>query len=100
LGLVKRARYVRGGTAMTGRVVRLRPTARPTWSTAAEAFLERRDLASRSRKAYGETLRRLGGVLGDPVLAEVTGDDLHFALQRLYRESAPNSWNQRVAVVR
>jgi len=76
------------------------PPGHATWASAVEAFL-RRDLAPGTRRVYGLTLSRVGGLLGtDQPLGLIEQQSLAQALADAYPTSSPAAWNRHVATLR
>lgn len=79
----------------------MRLSAQPDgWSGAVDHFLSERALSLGSRRIYRLTLERVGIILGDPDVTEVTERDLVAALTEAYPTASPASWNRHVATLR
>lgn len=71
-----------------------------TWSAATDSFLAQKSLAAGTRRVYQGTLVRLGTALGNPDLADVSGDDLADGFATLWATSAAPTWNRSLATVK
>lgn len=70
------------------------------WASATDRFLAQKSLAAGTRRVYQGTLVRLGAVLGNPDLADVSGDDLADGFVTLWATSAAPTWNRSLATVK
>ncbi|MBU8820419.1 site-specific integrase [Mycolicibacterium goodii] len=79
-----------------------RRTETPTVRTAVDEFLAapRNQRSPHTARAYGNTLGHVAAHLGgDRLLAEVTEDQVHDALNALWGDAAPATWNRNRGIV-
>jgi site-specific recombinase XerD len=83
-----------------GEVVRM-PAGPVTLEAAAAAFLDRRDVARSTRRAYRTSLRTLVGDLGPATpLAELAAPTVAAWFRARYGHASPATWNRELATLR
>ncbi len=70
-----------------------------SFAAAADACLERHDLAATTMRAYGATFGRVGDQLGDRALGSIDEGDLAGVLDDLWDDAAPSTYNRHRAAL-